>query len=241
MILNGFTGDFYIGSSGNVFKRMNQHYLALKGNKHTNLLLQNSWNTSSFLFFEFLFIMNTSVEEMRKKELILIKILQPTLNISKTSLLGVTNHSLETRQKISLNIKGKPKSFLHKQNISIALSGKCKSEEHTKKNSESHKGLQVKEKNGFYGKKHSSFTKNKIKEKRKLQEFSEETRKKMSESRKKFWASEEGKKLKEKLKINTNPFKGKHHSFKSRQKMSAAAILRLCKEGKNKCAKVVAI
>jgi group I intron endonuclease len=38
------TGKFYIGSSVNINKRLNEHKRILRQNKHSNKYLQNTWN-----------------------------------------------------------------------------------------------------------------------------------------------------------------------------------------------------
>ena len=43
-ITNIIKGNFYIGSSINVEKRMYEHKRMLRKNKHTNIHLQRSWN-----------------------------------------------------------------------------------------------------------------------------------------------------------------------------------------------------
>ena len=43
-IINKINGRFYIGSSDNIERRFNRHFLDLRKNKHDNQHLQNAWN-----------------------------------------------------------------------------------------------------------------------------------------------------------------------------------------------------
>ena len=98
---------------------------------------------------------------------------------------------------------GRP-SKISKVNIKNAAQKRNQNEEWHRKQSESHIGLQVGEKNGMYGKKHSEESKQKQREASLGKHHSEETRLKMSESHT----------------GERNSMYGKSHSDKTKQKIS---------------------
>lgn len=66
-IKNLITGQIYIGSAINLYKRINRHVIDLKENKHTNSKLQNSWNKYKSENFSF------EIIELVDKELLLVR------------------------------------------------------------------------------------------------------------------------------------------------------------------------
>lgn len=64
MIKNTMNGKIYIGSSNNIHKRWGEHRYSLKGNKHINCYLQNSWNKNG----ENNFVFSILEESVNKKE-----------------------------------------------------------------------------------------------------------------------------------------------------------------------------
>lgn len=52
-ILNTCNNKMYIGQSRKVYTRFQQHYNALQGNYHSNILLQLEWNIYGVKAFEF--------------------------------------------------------------------------------------------------------------------------------------------------------------------------------------------
>lgn len=93
--------------------------------------------------------------------------------------------------------KGIPKYINHHYNpmtdpiavekVAMAQRGRQRSEEEIRKNSESHKGLQVGKNNPFYGKRHTEETKQKIRETKKKQYEDEEYKEKCVRATIKSW------------------------------------------------------
>lgn len=98
---------------------------------------------------------------------------------------------------------GQP-SELSRENIRKAAQKRNQNQEWRRKQSESHIGLQVGEKNGMYGKKHTSETKEKLREASLGKHPTDETKEKMSKSH----AGEK------------NSMFGKHHKDETKQKIS---------------------
>jgi group I intron endonuclease len=141
-ILNIKNNKFYIGSSKNLIKRKNQHFLFLKLNIHHNKHLQNSWNKYEPENFIFEILEICDQGDLLIKEQYYIDTLRPHYNISPTA--GSTSgykHTEDTKKILS---------EIHK--------GKTVSEEVKKRMSESKKGIL----NSSFGKKMSDETKAKI-------------------------------------------------------------------------------
>lgn len=71
ILKNGKTGKFYIGSTGNIERRIREHFLAMKNNSHVNKNVQELWN-KGFGFTEIIIPCDT-LEEAREMEDQLIK------------------------------------------------------------------------------------------------------------------------------------------------------------------------
>jgi len=132
-ITNIIKGNFYIGSSIKVEKRMYEHKRMLRKNKHTNIHLQRSWNKYGEKDFEFRCIRNVENErDLIRIEQFYINMYLPKYNICKVA----GNHlgircSKETKKKISESRKGQkpwnkgiPLSKETKEKLSIALKGR---------------------------------------------------------------------------------------------------------------------
>lgn len=88
-ILNRVTGDFYIGSSMNCYKRMYQHQTLLRNNKHHSPHLQHSWNKYGHLEFEYIVLEYVDVEnllELRQVEQKYLDELLPVYNVSRDAI-----------------------------------------------------------------------------------------------------------------------------------------------------------
>lgn len=180
-ITNTVTGDFYIGSSVNLYNRIKKHRYSLIGNYHTNSHLQNSWNKHGTDCFEFSILEYCDKELLLEREQSYINTQKPSYNICPIAgnSLGF-KHSEESKQKISQAQKGRPSNTLGKhfseeakQNISIAHMGHVHTEEHKQHISEANKGRVVTketrkkisgEQNHMFGKHLSDETKLKISE-----------------------------------------------------------------------------
>jgi hypothetical protein len=97
--------------------------------------------------------------------------------IASKSFFEYQKHSTETKQKMSLASKGKPKSYEHRKNIAKALLGKKRPEEFCKRHSEYMKmaiqngtrnqyiiGPRPGNLNGMFGRKHSEESKQKMRD-----------------------------------------------------------------------------
>lgn len=215
-ITNIITGDYYIGSSANLSRRLKQHRVCLTGNRHGNSHLQNAWNKYSENNFEFSICECCEKERLLEREQFYIDNEKPSYNILQIagSRLGY-KHTDEARRKISEAQIGKhPSEAARAKNsgehhhmfgkhhseeslakMSEAHTGKHYSEESKRKNSESHIGAL----NYLFGKHPSNEARAKNSEAHMGKHPTEETRHKLSEAH-----------------------IGKHHSEESRAKMSEA-------------------
>lgn len=98
-IVNITNNKFYIGSSKIVQTRLQAHRANLRGNRHTNIKLQNAWNKYGEDFFECFLICECSKAELVFKEQQLIDELKPAYNIT-TEVMRNTP-SIESRAKQS--------------------------------------------------------------------------------------------------------------------------------------------
>jgi len=98
-ILNITTGDYYIGSSVNLYHRICQHYSKLRKNIHGNSKLQNSYNKYGESSFKVEILSYETLENVRKVEYDLIEKEKPAYN-----LINIYNEYYfddEVRQKMS--------------------------------------------------------------------------------------------------------------------------------------------
>lgn len=102
-IANTITGDFYIGSSCNIGRRLYEHRLKLVNNRHINPHLQNSWNKYGVDNFEFTTILLCDKSMTLYCEQELLDLLKPEYNIalSATAPMRGLRSSEETKLKIS--------------------------------------------------------------------------------------------------------------------------------------------
>jgi hypothetical protein len=190
-ITNTANNKIYIGSSKNIIKRKNKHFLELSSNRHCNKKLQNSFNKYKRDKFTFEIIEECDIKILIEREQFYIDLLKPQFNIrlkaeSNAGLKLSEEHkkiiseankgkklSKETIKKIIKTRKENGFKFTEESRKKMSESrkgnknclGRKYSEETIKKNSESNKGKQIGEKNGFFGKKHSEETKRKMREK----------------------------------------------------------------------------
>jgi group I intron endonuclease len=125
-IKNTITGDFYIGSSCDIRKRIWQHRKELLGNKHGNPHLQNSWNKRGEQAFEFTTILFCDIESKLYYEQVLIDGLKPAYNIAANAAAPWQGLHLsdETRAKMSKSQMGRKQTDEAKRKISEARKGK---------------------------------------------------------------------------------------------------------------------
>lgn len=90
-IKNKVNNNFYIGSSADINKRKNQHFVALKNNKHHSKYLQRSFNKHKEENFSFNILEECNIENLLIREQYFINTLNPKYNVCKIagSSLGV--------------------------------------------------------------------------------------------------------------------------------------------------------
>ena len=172
-IRNLSNNKFYIGSAHSLYNRFIQHKQALQYNKHHSQYLQRAFNkygTNQFIM-EILLICDS--EYLLYYEQQLIYELCPEYNMNK---LATSNKgykwSQESRLKLSNSLKGN----------TCAL-GHVLTEESKVKISNSLKGKFDGEKNPFYGKNHSSESREKIRQSKLGTKHSSQTKEKMSKAK----------------------------------------------------------
>ena len=102
-IKNEIDNNIYIGSSIHINKRKNQHFTALRNNKHHSRYLQRSFNKYKEENFSFIILEECTSENLLVKEQHFINILNPRYNICKIAgnSLG-TKRTEETKKNISI-------------------------------------------------------------------------------------------------------------------------------------------
>jgi group I intron endonuclease len=123
-IINLKNNKFYVGSSVNLNKRKNEHFLSLSRNAHTNKHLQNSWNNQTKKDFIFEVIEICGKQDLLAKEQFYIDNLKPEYNILQVAgnTLGF-KHSEETKNILSIKHKGKILSKETKEKMSNSRKG----------------------------------------------------------------------------------------------------------------------
>lgn len=140
-IINLANGKVYVGKSGNILERWNNHRKDLRSNKkRPNEHLQNSWNLYGKENFVFMVIEECSLEQLKEKEEYYINLFESYksekgYNIKKISS-GLERHSEETKKKISEANKGKTVSEKTRYLMSLASSGRKWTEEQKRNLSE---------------------------------------------------------------------------------------------------------
>lgn len=148
-ILNKTTGKFYIGSAYNLRKRQYVHLSKLRRGIHDNKHLQAAWNMYGENNFEFIVMQECKKDELLKYEQFWLdwtKSFCREIGYNACAVAGNTvgyKHteefrawqsnrlkgsklSEETKVKMSLTAKGKPKTKEHAANIAKGKTGKSK-------------------------------------------------------------------------------------------------------------------
>lgn len=187
----------YIGQASQLTKRMQQHQCDLKGNRHINSYMQNSWNKYGSELFSFEVLEYCPIEELNSREAFWIDLLNticPNGFNYKTGGEAGVSISEEARQNMreaALRLWSDPD---HREKMSDAKKGITFSEEARKSRS---KFQRRKWSDPDYRKKQSEAMKlgwsdpnarEKMREANLGKTHAEETRKKMSENTKKLWA-----------------------------------------------------
>ena len=133
MIVNKNTGKFYLGRSIDNTKRWADYRKTLRGNRHRNPRLQNSWNLHGEDAFQFVILIEAPKEILKALEGILLKTLwnmgvlynlnkDPT-GFEEGNKLGCFKRSEQTKKKMSKAFTGRIFSDTHRQKISAARKG----------------------------------------------------------------------------------------------------------------------
>lgn len=101
IIINDVDNKFYLGSSKNLNKRMNTHFLNLKKNKHHSLYLQNAYNKYGKEKFRFIIIEYVEEDNLTDVENFYLQLYKPEYNIAKDAKSPMKNrkHKAETIEK----------------------------------------------------------------------------------------------------------------------------------------------
>ena len=95
MIYSYHSGDYYIGSSCDIYKRKKRHISHLNNNKHCNIYLQRLYNKHGIDKLKFIIIEEiNNTKELKLLEQLYIDTLKPKININKNSTGGdmILNH-----------------------------------------------------------------------------------------------------------------------------------------------------
>lgn len=133
IIMNDKTGEFYIGSSIDINRRMSHHFGSLKNNNNNCQRLQDNFNTFSYEDFSFYVLYKGEESFIREKELELLHD-----NYDNPLLL---NTAIDNNW---VDIRNEMKVINYKKKLS------------------QHASMRTKDKNSFYGKRHNEKTKEKL-------------------------------------------------------------------------------
>ena len=147
-ITNKNDGRIYVGSGVNIDGRWRAHRKLLKGNRHTNVHLQNAWNAHGSEVFEFAVILLCDRDEVLTQEqkaldeLFATRSMCDIYNVARSATAPATGLpvSAETRAKRSAALKGLKRSAESRENMSAAQKGRKVSAETCARISESKKG-----------------------------------------------------------------------------------------------------
>lgn len=151
LIVNKNTNKFYLGRTINHTKRWADHRKTLRGNRHRNPRLQNSWNFHGEDAFEFLILCEAPKEILKELEGVLLKVLwnmKLLYNLNKDptgfeegNKYGCFKRSEQTKAKMSKAFTGRVFSEQHKQKISAARTGtRASADVRTKMSTQRQKG-----------------------------------------------------------------------------------------------------
>lgn len=180
MIKNTINNKVYIGQSIHVYDRLSEHKTKLNGKYHSNSHLQHSFNKYGKDSFEFKLLKACKEKYLDRFEKLFIRIgdlTNPKKGYNKESGGNFNKHlSIETRTKISEGNKGLKRSEETRKRISESKKGHEVSEETRNKISQKRIKSEIAkgknnpmygisldgEKNGMYGKTHTSKSREKI-------------------------------------------------------------------------------
>ena len=167
------SGRVYIGSSKNISSRLREHLSYLLKGDHHSQYLQNSWNKYGESYFQFKIIEKCSIDTLIDREQFWIDfyhsyIEETGFNIRRFA--DRREHTEKTKEQIRRKLSGIPFSKEHKQKISLALKGKRRSYKYVLSEE-----TKQKIRNALIGRSHTEEMKNKLRGRN----ISEETKEKV--------------------------------------------------------------
>lgn len=102
------SGNFYIGSSNNIYHRLSSHKRCLRKQIHNNFILQRAYNKYGLDNMIFEILEECPREKLFEKEQYYISNLKPKYNIDKNATRAGAVMSKESRERMSRSRKGKP-------------------------------------------------------------------------------------------------------------------------------------
>lgn len=139
-IVNKINGKYYLGSSKNVYRRLNEHITYLIGNYHYNYHLQNAWNVYGENNFYFIIITQVDSQLLFDAEQFYFNDINKEESYNESFIANRPEMNVETRSKISNSHKGKIISDETKQKLKKARLGYKFPPEFGKRISERNKG-----------------------------------------------------------------------------------------------------
>lgn len=125
-LINKVTGKLYVGSASCLKGRIGYHWSKLRNGKHDNSYLQRSWTLHGAVAFSVVIIEQCPIESLMEREGFWIKKTKSadkSFGYNLDSIAVRKMHSQETKNKISLAHRGKPKSPEHRANLSKGKMG----------------------------------------------------------------------------------------------------------------------
>jgi len=191
-ITNTSNGNFYVGSSVNIYKRWKDHSRSLNRGNHHSDYLQNAWNKYGEENFKFEIIEEVlDKSKLIEREQYYLDTLKPEYNICpqagkntsgaafyknkeyqkrKNEAIKGFKQTTEARKKISashignVNAKGSIRTEEQRKKMSENLKKRWQNKEYKQRLSNAHKGLFSGEKHPLYGKPVSNETREKIRQ-----------------------------------------------------------------------------
>jgi group I intron endonuclease len=146
-IVNLKNGKLYLGSSNNIAVRKYNHYYHLRHNTHHSIVLQRAWNKYGEKNFDFSLVLTCPDEMLLFYEQQLLDLCKPEYNISTDAAAPTRGMKLseETKKKMSRSAIGHPGYLTHhsdetKQKISLSMKGRKMTDEQRLAVSERMKG-----------------------------------------------------------------------------------------------------